>query len=362
MSANALGYNNCKDIVPSGNPWIADPVGFQLVKGMTVFGIADTQKSRIYKLENISYCFEIEGLFICEDENYLISFSNSLKKIFVWDGITGKKKSEYQTDKFLLASVLVKGKILSYTRKKQLCYFNYINEEHEWCIDEKERVDSLRVNNNFLFYTNRKNTIYCRSLNSNEITWFFDVSLIGKHIDTGDEKPGRVGGEIYLYEDFLIAYVVSSKIIAINQKSGEMEWAISLDSHFASCSMSPDGYLYCLEIFKTDSIRVNLYEIDVLNGSVLRKKDFSPDIENLIGGSLQYMDYSSISITEKGLFFSLLEDRLLLKVDRQSFDIDWHYKHHCSISARQILISSNHLLYIDQEHQVFAFKSEGLLI
>lgn len=356
MELSNKGFNDNNNILPEKKPLILTSDSFQIISQKTVIGIKSLRKTQIYKRGDLEYCYDINGSLIFEIKDSLISFSNTEKMIFVYNKFSGEIITQNSTDYFLPSSTLYKNKILCFNRHKQICLFNYQNAKEEWRFDTHERADNFRVSKELFFYTNRKDNISCRSIKDQRLIWSFNVSEIGKHISSGEERDGKIGSSIFLYNDLLIAYIASSKIVAINQLTGEIKWHVSLNGEFATCNMDSNGFLYCLETFQKEEIKVNLYIIDARIGKVLKKKNFKNEIENTVGKEVKFMDYGGITLTDDSIFFCLLEDMLLLRINKNSFEIDWYYEHKYPINAQSVKIAKNHLIFQDQEKDVYIFK------
>lgn len=167
----------------------------------------------------------------------------------------------------------------------------------------KDKLIIVQFKNNHL--------VVCVDIHSGNLDWSVDVSEIGKHIDSGKGRIGKVHSyKVVLYENIAIIPLVNWGNIGIDINSGKVIWQQKNKATWHSYQF---GHLrYGISAF--------LYEYDARTGEMLRTKDIAEmlDMKNpRIWDAI--VAIQGVSVSEKYIIFG--NKGLVFIIDRLTFTL-----------------------------------------
>lgn len=271
--------------------------------------------------------YKIKNNFFCNTNKILLSpdavINSKFEKIFLYDDSSLyelnsllKKKEVFHSYNSSNIEYVGNDYYRVFKRENNDLFKNelYLNEILKWRFTE----DNWIKNPTHLFLFSKKfdfSRIFSRDIHTGDTLWHFSVSELGRWIDMGEEREGKIIGPIVECNGVLIMGVSGNRIIGLEKNTGKLLWnnqyppsgsgylvykesAYSLHQHF--CKLNPKtgeetvlfpyypvfdeqhADAYCIDII-TDNYYISVGRLDcvilkwdILTGQIVWRHEIYP--------------------------------------------------------------------------------------
>lgn len=277
-------------------------------------------------------------------------------KMFVLDSATGELRGSQSTPAFDLGSAALRGNLL---------FGIYLDEEDDdepiYCFAyDLERSDfswkhrvsrapkALTMSEQQIFISDKKGSFTCLSAATGSQVWTTSLKEIGQFTDIDKTvRSGDVTGIPLLWADMVIVPVEGYRVVAFSQASGEVRWSQQIDiDDPRNVVCSPEGNLIIVDC----EICISL---DVTTGQILSQLNIDAVVQPHGGPLLTRSD-----VTNGFLYFSTIDEGVLVALDRQSGEIPWSFKCAAPVPINNAPVVVDGRLYlVDESGSLYVFTS-----
>jgi outer membrane protein assembly factor BamB len=278
-------------------------------------------------------------------------------EIFVLDSATGKLLYRHAAPNFDLRSAALFEKRLfgiyldEEDDEEPVYCFAYDLEGHEilWKHELARLAKSLTVSARAVFLSDKKGYFTCLSAETGAQIWTTSLQEIGKYTETDKTiRSGDLTGVPFLWDDLVVLPVAGYHVVALDQTSGALRWSQSVDiDDPRNVVCSPDGVLAVVDSEVYDTI-------DVATGRILSRMNIAAILGPYDDPFLTQMD-----VTDRFIYFSIINRGILVAQERQTGQISWTYQCAAGIPVLNApVVMNGHLYLLDEDHRLYGFAEE----
>jgi outer membrane protein assembly factor BamB len=207
---------------------------------------------------------------------------------------------------------------------------------------------ALTMSEQQIFISDKKGSFTCLSAATGSQVWTTSLKEIGQFKDIDKTvRSGDVTGIPLLWADMVIVPVEGYRVAAFSQASGEVRWSQQIDiDDPRNVVCSPEGNLIIVDC----EICISL---DVTTGQILSQLNIDAAVQPHGGPLLTRSD-----VTNGFLYFSTIDQGVLVALDRQSGEIPWSFKCAAPVPINNAPVVVDGRLYlVDESGSLYVFTS-----